>query len=181
VDHGSGPGSLHAVNRPFIDFLTNFIHNNDVHSIVDFGCGDWQYMKSVDLSGVRYLGLDVVDDVLSMVRKRHGRSNISFARTPENLADIPEGDLIIFKDVLIHLGNSYVAQLLNLARWKFRFVLSINNYSAEPLQYNTDIEHGGFRPLDIGRAPFGFPCATVLSTEFCGCPILACPGQSLLQ
>jgi len=106
---GSGPGSLHAVNRPFIDFLTNFIHNNDVHSIVDFGCGDWQYMKSVDLSGVRYLGLDVVDDVLSMVRKRHGRSNISFARTPENLADIPEGDLIIFKDVLIHLGNSYVA------------------------------------------------------------------------
>src|SRR5437016_14293712 len=89
---GSGPGSLRAVNRPFIDFLTNFIHNNNVRSIVDFGCGDWQYMKSVDLSSVSYLGLDVVDDVLVKSRKQYSRTNVAFARAPENLEDIPEGD-----------------------------------------------------------------------------------------
>ena len=91
---GSGPGSLPTANAPLIEFLQKFIQKNRIARFVDFGCGDWQFMSAVDLGNVNYLGVDVVESVLVENRSRHQRSNVSFARTPDDLADLPEGDLI---------------------------------------------------------------------------------------
>jgi hypothetical protein len=159
---GSGPGSLVAVNRPFITFFEAFIRENRIASIVDFGCGDWQYMSRVDLNGANYLGLDVVNQVIVENTRQHCRSNVKFACTPDDLADLPEGDLIVLKDVLVHLPNAYVANALAHARRKYRFLLAVNNFSADPAAYNSDIKFGDFRPVDLSLAPFSVPCATVL-------------------
>jgi hypothetical protein len=159
---GSGPGSLPVVNRPFIAFLETFIRENRIANIVDFGCGDWQYMSHVDLGGANYLGLDVVNQILVENTQRYGRPNVRFAPTPADLSNLPKGDLIIFKDVLVHLPNDYVAKVLGEARRKYRFLIAVNNVSSEPDAYNSDIKFGGFRPVDIALSPFSIPCATVL-------------------
>jgi hypothetical protein len=159
---GSGPGSLPSVNAPFTEFLESFIRYNGVGRLVDFGCGDWQYMSQVDLACSDYLGLDVVDSVLAENARRYKRAQVRFAHTPSDLAELPDGDLILFKDVLVHLPNNYVTAALFQAQRKFRFILAVNGFSADPAAYNSDIQFGGFRPVDLSRAPFLIRCATVL-------------------
>jgi len=45
---GSGIGS-HAVNtQGYVRFLQRFIRANGVKSVVDFGCGDWQFSRAID-------------------------------------------------------------------------------------------------------------------------------------
>jgi SAM-dependent methyltransferase len=159
---GSGPGSLSTINTPLIELLERFIRDNSVRRIVDFGCGDWQWMSQVDLAGTEYFGFDVVAGVLAKNAAAHKSQNVQFALTPDNLSDLPEGELIVFKDVLIHLPNAYVSELLAYARQKYRFILAINNETDNPSEYNSEIEFGGFRPVDLARPPFSMRCATVL-------------------
>jgi hypothetical protein len=159
---GSGPGSLPSINAPFTEFLESFIRENGITRLVDFGCGDWRYMSQVDLADTNYLGLDVVDSVLVENVRRYQSAQVRFGRTPSDLAELPEADLILFKDVLVHLPNDYVTAILFQAQRKCRFILAVNNFSTDPAAYNSDIEFGGFRPVDLSRAPFFVRCATVL-------------------
>jgi hypothetical protein len=43
---GSGPGSNPENILTYITFLQKFLHSNNITSILDLGCGDWQYMKT---------------------------------------------------------------------------------------------------------------------------------------
>jgi hypothetical protein len=160
--HGSGPGSHAAINLPFINFLEAFIQENRVGEIVDFGCGDWQYMNRVQLGGAKYTGFDVVDHVLQANERRYRKSNICFRRTPDDLSNLPIADMILFKDVLIHLPNTYVIELIRQSRRKYKFILAINNWADDLDAYNCDIPFGGFRPVDLALPPFSLACATVL-------------------
>jgi len=160
--NGSGPGSLPSVNRPYIAFLEAFIRNNGVRRIIDVGCGDFQLMAAVDLSGVDYIGYDVVDEVVDANRRRHGCENRSFREMPSSLEELTTGDLAIVKDVLIHLDNETSYGLLESLLRKNRFVLAVNNWSADANAYNRDIAPGAFRPVDVSLPPFSFLAATVL-------------------
>ena len=62
---GSGPGSFPEVNRPYVRFLQSFLLQNQIRSVVDLGCGDWQFSRGIDWGSTRYLGLDVVPHVLA--------------------------------------------------------------------------------------------------------------------
>lgn len=159
--HGSGPGSLAEVNKPFIAYLTRFLAANRIARMVDFGCGDFQYMRRVDLAATEYVGLDVVPTLLETNRQKFGREGVTFSLTPDDLSELPSGDLLLLKDVLIHLPNSYAAELLHHAVGKYRFILAINNESEDPSEYNRDITAGEFRPVDISLAPFSLPSATI--------------------
>jgi hypothetical protein len=161
--HGSGPGSLPEANKPFIAYLGRFLVANRVTRMVDFGCGDFQYMRYVDLGATQYVGLDVVTQVLESNRKSFGRDGLTFQLTPDDLSELPSGDLLLLKDVLIHLPNSYAAVLLKHSLQKYRFILAINNKSDNPAAYNRDIAAGEFRPVDISLAPFSLPSATIYS------------------
>ncbi|MGE3914219.1 MAG: class I SAM-dependent methyltransferase [Hyphomicrobiaceae bacterium] len=159
--HGSGPGSIAAFNKPLIAYLDRFLAANRVKRLVDFGCGDFQYMRHVNLAATEYIGLDVVPRILEENRKNFGREGITFEETPDDLTELPGGDLLLLKDVLIHLPNSYIAPLLQHARRTYRFVLAINNESDDASAYNRDIAVGEFRPVDISLAPFSLPSATI--------------------
>lgn len=159
---GSGPGSLAIANRELTRLFESFIRENDVKSIVDFGCGDWQYMSSVDLHGSDYIGYDVVDAVLLQNKQKYSRSNIRFEHSPSDPEDLPPADLLLIKDVLIHLPNAFISQLMACAMRKYKFILAINNRTGNASEYNVDIQPGEFRPIDLARPPFSIPCATIL-------------------
>ncbi|MBI4414995.1 MAG: SAM-dependent methyltransferase, partial [Candidatus Kerfeldbacteria bacterium] len=41
---GSGSGSLPENTTTYRDFLQKYIKQNNIKSILDLGCGDWQFM-----------------------------------------------------------------------------------------------------------------------------------------
>ena len=53
---GSGSGSLAINNKPYIKYLKNFLKNNNIKTVVDIGCGDWQISENIDWTNIKYLG-----------------------------------------------------------------------------------------------------------------------------
>lgn len=151
--HRSGPGSIAEINKPLISFLEHFILRNQISSICDFGCGDWQYMKFVHLGKASYVGYDVAESVLKANRKSYGRSSVRFEKTPSDLSTLSEADLFISKDTFMHLPNGYVSSVLNEARRKSKLLLLITN---DPglASINQEIEPGQFRHIDLRANPF---------------------------
>src|SRR4051794_3541455 len=99
---GSGHGSLPKLTRGYREFIARFIRENHITSVVDFGCGDWQFSRLIDWSGVDYLGLDVVPQMIEQHRTTFGRTGVRFDMCPDNLSDVPPADLLLAKDVLQH-------------------------------------------------------------------------------
>lgn len=103
--NNSGGGSNPYSTIDYRNFLEKFIHMNKIQSIVDIGCGDWQFSRFLNLSGINYLGLDVVPSVISKNTEKFSSTKINFELMPEEIRNVPPADLLIMKDVLQHLSN----------------------------------------------------------------------------
>jgi hypothetical protein len=50
--YGSGEGFLEIQTRGYRRFLRHFLLEKKITTVVDMGCGDWQFSQFVDWSGV---------------------------------------------------------------------------------------------------------------------------------
>ena len=159
--NGSGPGSLPKHTIEYRSFLSKFMLENDIKTVTDLGCGDWQSTRLLDWCGLNYIGLDIVPWLIENNTRTFGAANIEF-RHFTALDQLPGGDLCICKEVLQHLPNDVVQAHLDAISERYRFGLITN--CVEPLEEaNRDIEIGGVRPLRLDREPFDAPGACVFS------------------
>jgi hypothetical protein len=165
---GSGPGTSPRYNRPFLDFLTDFITSAHIRSIVDYGCGDWTMFSKYEFGEVDYLGIDVVKSVVEKNRQRYARRRVEFRSALPLSQETCSADLLLMKDVLLHLPNGQCADFLDYARSRFRFGIFVNGMRSHEAEVNEEIEIGGYRPVDIAKPPFALPARTVLvyGTDF---------------
>ena len=158
---GSGPGSSPSNTIEYRAFVSRFIEANDVRSVTDLGCGDWQFSSLMDWTGIDYLGLDAVSAIIESNRKRFRQSNVRFevSSSPD---DLPGGDLLVSKEVFQHLPNAVIANYLSAIQQKYRFALLTNSIRPAKLA-NFDIEPGDFRPILLQNPPFNAIGAVVLT------------------
>src|SRR5215471_6937937 len=123
--NGSGPGSLPKHTIEYRSFLSKFLIENDIRTMTDLGCGDWQSTRLMDLSGVRYIGLDVVPSLIARNTETFGAPNIEF-RHFRSLEELPGGDLCVCKEVLQHLPNTAVQAHLDAISRRYRYGLLTN-------------------------------------------------------
>lgn len=160
---GSGSGSISIFNKPFIQFVNNFLNDYpDIKVIVDIGCGNFKIGKNLALHGKKYIGCDVSDFVLEKVRGKFSSPNKRFLHLDVVSDELPKGDLVILKDVLQHLCNRDVFRVLSKLTI-YRYVIIQNDIYDEKFVFNTkktnkNIKNGGFRPLDIRKTPFNADC-----------------------
>jgi SAM-dependent methyltransferase len=159
---GSGAGSDPYTTVPYRAFLETFIGFNGIRSIVDVGCGDWRFSRFINLDGINYTGFDVVQSVIDANRTRYARPGVTFNLMPNDITDVPSGDLLIMKDVLQHLSIERIVGLRELLFPKFKYCLLTNSFSKPNTPINTDIVDGNFRSLDLSAHPFHLDGAYVL-------------------
>ena len=142
----SGAGSTLAATAKYRHFLEELIRDENITSIVDAGCGDWQFSSHIDWGGAKYLGIDVSTVVIDRVQKRYASPNVSF-RQGDATEPLPEADLLIIKDVLQHLPNHYIEKFIrnNLQPGRYRLAV-ITNDRFEDRKNNRDIPLGGGAP-----------------------------------
>ncbi len=150
---GSGQGSVMKHVRGYARFLERFVRERGVRSVVDMGCGDWQFSRTIDWGGAGYHGFDVVASVIEQNRREHAREGVAFSHYSGDPAELPAADLLIVKDVLQHLSNERVHALLPHVS-RYRWALLTNCVDPWGETVNGDTEDGGFRYLDLRRAPF---------------------------
>lgn len=146
----SGGGSSPENTVEYRDFLSNFIEENKIKTVYDFGCGDWSFSRLIDWSSVKYTGIEVVESVVENL-KQYEDDNVRFVF----LKDIErfykcKGDLLIIKDVLQHWTNDEITEFLDNIENQFKFIL-ITNSSTQDVDWQDTPERN--RPLSANYYP----------------------------
>jgi SAM-dependent methyltransferase len=156
---GSGQGSKPEFNGEYIATLHRFLHLNQIRSVVDFGCGDWQFSRLIHWGDVVYTGIDIVDSVVASNRDHHQSANIRF-QVFDGLGSLPCADLLLVKDVLQHLPNPLVSSYLEHFKAKYKWLI-ITNDDLPQADLNQEISTGAWRPLRLDLPPFEERCTTL--------------------
>ena len=151
---GSGEGSAQVHTRGYVRFLRRFLRTHRIGSVVDLGCGDWQFSRLIDWNGIQYRGLDVVPGVIERNDRMFSASNVRFHHFSTTWSELPGADLLIAKDLLQHWSNSTILEFLpTLSRYRLSLVTNCVDPSGRPTK-NEDCPDGWFRYLDIRQSPF---------------------------
>ena len=164
---GSGAGSKLENVKEYVEILQKYIDKPEIKTVLDLGCGDWQFSKFLDLSSVSYLGVDVVESVIESNSTSYSASNIKFISRDITTYELPKVDLIICKDVLQHLCNKDVVTILVKIITSSKFSLITNDFKPENTE-NKDIDNGDYRCLDLTLSPFYLDVVTILESERVG-------------
>jgi SAM-dependent methyltransferase len=149
---GSGIGSEPAQTVEYVRMLQAFLAEHRIQSVVDFGCGDWQFSRLIDWRGIRYHGFDIVPSVVAANQQAFAAENISFHLAAPG-ARLPAADLVLCKDVLQHLPVGEVRRHLAMFKQLYKHILITNDIFPEH-NLNCDIEPGQCRPLRLDLPPF---------------------------
>lgn len=151
--YGSGEGSLPANTIGYRRFLESFMKRFQVRSVIDLGCGDWQFSRLIDWSAVEYDGYEIVADLVTINNLRFGTPKTRFHVAPDDWSDLPSAQLLIVKDVLQHWSERSILEFLPHLR-RFEHCLITNCVNPRGPTSNHDIPDGGFRWLDLRLPPF---------------------------
>jgi hypothetical protein len=124
-------------------------------TLLDVGCGDFTWMQHVDLSGIAYLGVDVVPALIAVNRARYTSSARSFQQIDAVAGPLPYADAVLCREILFHLSFDDCRSVLdNLRGSGARYLLATSDSSTA---FNADIRTGDFRCLNLCKRPFRFP------------------------
>lgn len=150
----SGNGSTRTSTALVERSLRKAIARTGAKSLLDAPCGDFNWMRHVDLP-IDYIGGEIVPDLARGLQERFGDARHRFI-TLDIVADpLPPVDLWLCRHVLMHLSHrDILATLDNFARSNIGHIL-VDNYTFE--RQNRDIRTGGYRYVNLRRAPFELP------------------------
>jgi SAM-dependent methyltransferase len=158
----SGGGSTMESTKLYRVFLQDFLAAHRIRSVVDAGCGDWEFSQAIDWRGIDYMGVDIVESVIKADQRRFSAANVRFVVADIVRDELPPADLLLVKEVLQHLSHADIARFLaQLPR--YRHVLIVNDVDPTTLTAEPkDIATGGYRWLDLTRPPYELQGAKVL-------------------
>lgn len=151
---GSGEGSKIEYCGEYISFLEKFLSDNNITTVVDLGCGDWQFSRYIDWSNTNYIGLDVVDSVIKNNKTNFEKENVRFKKISGFLDVDIVADLLICKDVLQHCNLKDVCRFIRVMK-KYKYIIVTNDVPAIGLFFqNVDIQTGDYHYRDLEMPPF---------------------------
>ena len=148
----SGPGSDPKFAKLWIKTVNYFLEKEDIKTVIDIGCGDWRLGREYNLENKNYTGIDISSVILNET-KLNAKENIKFIYGDFEVIDIEPVDLIIIKDVLQHLPNTNIINIINKITKNSRYALFCDDMSENN---NEDIDVVGYRHLDLSEQPFSF-------------------------
>jgi hypothetical protein len=164
TDSVSGAGSDRLQTRRLILELPGLLRELKIGSLLDLPCGDFFWMRQVDLTGIQYIGGDIVPDLISR-NKQYESANIAFRVMDLLHAPLPRVDLVFSRDCLVHLSHMDVFQAVaNICSSGSEFLLT-TTFTRHGR--NRDICTGEWRTLNLELDPFRFPKPLKVLEEGC--------------
>lgn len=152
----SGPGSDYEQTKYLIPELSFMIKSLNIKSILDVPCGDFNWMRRVDLSGVKYTGGDIVEPLIISNSKKYSSDSIKFKVIDVVNDSLEKSDLIIVRDCFVHLPEVDVLKAINNIKSSGSKYLLTTNFLWESVPNNKDIEVGQWRRLNLTQPPYSF-------------------------
>jgi hypothetical protein len=136
-----------------------------VRTLLDVPCGDFHWMRTVDLTGIRYIGGDIVPEMIAANQRDYGAPGVVFRHLNLLTDPLPPADLLLCRDCLVHLPLADAQRALaNIARSPITWLLT-TTFPYHP--YNGECVTGKWRTLNLEQPPFNLPLAEVVLLEGC--------------
>jgi hypothetical protein len=160
----SGSGSSMQQTAEIRIRIPELLHELNARSMFDAPCGDFYWMKAVDLDNVDYIGGDIVESLAIDLNKKFGSPKRRFVSVDITKGALPDVDVMLCRDCLVHLPYEHISAFIsNLQKSNIKYLLT----TTFPGRQNVNIKMGNWRPLDLQRAPFHFPPPVTLINEKC--------------
>ncbi len=160
----SGRGSAREQTQQIERELPELLRRVHAQTLLDIPCGDFHWMRHVDLSGIDYLGADVVPAMIA-ANKAHERAGRRFQVLDLLNDPVPRVDVVLVRDCLVHFSYADIGRALRrLLASGSRYLLT-TTFPAR--KTNKDIHTGQWRALNLQRPPLDFPPPLELFNEGC--------------
>lgn len=159
----SGDGShLPEIVRPYLTAVSSFLKSfKKPITICDLGCGDFNIGQELVKHTHQYFAVDIVPELITHLQLTYKEENLKFLCLDISTEDIPTGECVILRQVLQHLSNIEVHNILNKLK-NFKFIILTEHLPNGSFTPNKDIVSGqGIRikkqsGIKIIAAPFNF-------------------------
>ena len=159
----SGGGSTFRRTSQIRAQLPALLKKRNIKSICDAGCGDFNWMKYLEIGEVNYVGVDIVTEVIDTNRTLHGNERRVFVDLNIIEEVVPQVDLILCRECLFHLPYADIDRTIS------NFKASGSSYllttHCPDIKRNVDTITGGCRGLNLTLAPFHFPQPLTILAE----------------
>jgi hypothetical protein len=151
----SGFGSVLAKTETLVIELSKLFKEKSIKTVLDIPCGDFNWMRKIDFSGMSYIGADIVDELIEENMEKYGTENINFS--VKNIIDdvLPKSDIIFVRDCFVHLSYKNIFESINNIKKSGSRYLLTTTFTG--INKNYDIITGDWRPLNLQIKPFMFP------------------------
>jgi hypothetical protein len=161
----SGQGSDAEQTRIIVRELGILLRELDIRTMLDVPCGDFHWMKDVDLGVTSYIGADIVADLIGRNEMRYGSERVRFEKRNLLVDGLPKVDMIFCRDCLVHFSYGDVLRALrNICDSGSTYLLTT---SFPGRSRNQDIVTGQWRPLNLQVAPISLPAPVRVMDEGC--------------
>jgi hypothetical protein len=164
-DSISGEGSGREQTQRIEAAIPALVAEVDARTLLDVPCGDFGWMQYVDLGECRYVGGDIVPELILRNRERYGSEDRTFRVLNLTSDPLPHADLILCRDCLVHLSYADISRALKNISASGAGYLLTTIFPECPA--NEDITTGDWRILNLEAAPFNFPPPLRLINEGC--------------
>lgn len=130
-----GPGSTIPYTKPIRDALPDLLRKYEVKLLVDAGCGDQHWIKTVDLP-CAYMGFDKDYEPHTDIRTD----------------PLPECDMILCRDVMIHMPLDDIERTLDNFRKSTKLMLA----SSYMEHSNKNLDGRAGRRISLAWPPWNF-------------------------
>lgn len=160
----SGPGASLKQTETVRAILSNLMCKLKIKTVLDIPCGDFNWMKAVDLSSYNYTGADIVNDIIKKNSLNHSGQGKHFMWADITASSLPQADLLFCRDCLVHFSYADIQNALgNIKKSRSKFLLT----TTFPSHDNEDILTGFWRPINLQAPPFVFPKPLMVLNENC--------------
>lgn len=161
----SGVGSTLDSTKVVRAELPNALRQLKARVLLDVPCGDFGWMQHTDLTGIKYIGGDIVPSIVEQNQRRYANESRHFMQLDLTRDSLPDADVLLCRDCLVHLSYANIrAVFANIARSNLGHVLMT---SFPGRRDNYDVADGDWRALDFGAPPFSLPAPSLTILEEC--------------
>jgi len=150
----SGPGSTMEQTTHLRGVLAQIFEELGVKALLDVPCGDFNWMRYINMSNMQYIGGDVVADMVKKNNDDFGSENVEF-RVMNIITDpLPKADIILCRDCIVHLKlEDGLKAIQNFKRSGATYLLA----TTFPDHVENSAEFRFWRTVNLENSPFNLP------------------------
>jgi hypothetical protein len=144
--------------------IPRLLEKLNIKCFIDAPCGDFNWMRHVDINSINYIGIDIVNEIIIKNTELYGNVSRNFICKNIVTEKLPDAELILIRDCWVHLNNKDIFKcIMNIKQSNIKYLLTTSFTHLGSNQELTNI----WRPLNLYLPPFNLPAPIEVINEGC--------------